>query len=351
MHIIWKAAFACVLASTAQAETFNITIASGHPPVIPWTGALDDLFIAEVNKTLAETGNHSINWNRAYSGTAAKIGGVLEAIEDGIVDMGLVGAVFEPSNLPLNNVMIFAPFNGVDVTDSVKIMDNLMATFPEMSDAWAKHNQVFLASVGVDNFDLFTKEKIESLNDLSGMTIGAAGPNLNWLRGADITGTQVNLTTVYNDMESGIYEGILLFPSSAAAIKLQEVAPYHLKVGFGANAWGGLSINQDVWDDMPQEVQAAIQDAAIHYRDALAERLKVDGIAGLETMQSLGLTTTELSSEQRIEWAQSLPDIATEWAEPLEADSLPANEIIAAYTESLRAGGAEIVRDWGAKAE
>ena len=225
---------------SATAETIPLTVATGHPPVIPWVGELDSFYLPEVNRLLAERGSeHSVAWNPAYGGSLAKIGGVLEAIEQGIADVGIVGAVFEPSNLPLQIVSYYAPFVSGDIATVVEIVDEMHDEIPEMRDAWTDYDQVYLTGIGVDNFNLFTKEPIEDLSDLEGLRIGGAGPNLNWIEGYGATGIQIDLTTIYNDLQTGIYDGVLLFPSSAAAIRVHEVAPHMLRVDFGAMSWPG----------------------------------------------------------------------------------------------------------------
>ena len=89
----------------ASAKTYKITVAAGHPPIFLWVTLARDYFIPEVDKRLLEAGGkHNIVWNQAYGGTIAKIGGVLEAIEENIVDMGFVGTIFEASKMPLHNV-------------------------------------------------------------------------------------------------------------------------------------------------------------------------------------------------------------------------------------------------------
>src|SRR5210317_1840718 len=78
----------------AQAKTYKLTSAAGHPPIFLWVTLTRDFFIPEVDRRLAEAGGKDkITWNQAYGGTVAKLGGVLEAVEEGIVDIGFVGTI------------------------------------------------------------------------------------------------------------------------------------------------------------------------------------------------------------------------------------------------------------------
>ncbi len=76
-----------VLVAPAQAKTYKLMSAAGHPPIFLWVTLTRDFFIPEVDRRLADAGNKDkIVWDQAYGGTMAKLGGVLEAIEEGIVD-------------------------------------------------------------------------------------------------------------------------------------------------------------------------------------------------------------------------------------------------------------------------
>lgn len=81
-------------AGSALAKNYKITVVAGHPPIFLWVTLCRDYFIPEIDKRIAPLG-HKITWNQAYGGTIAKIGGALEAIEEGVADMGFVGTIFE----------------------------------------------------------------------------------------------------------------------------------------------------------------------------------------------------------------------------------------------------------------
>src|SRR5512144_1657785 len=116
MKLAWKLVAAAAVAMLApaplvHAETFNITVSAGHGPQLPWIRLLKDFFMPEVDRRLKEAGGkHSIVWQEAFSGTLAKIGGELAAIEEGIAEMGWVYTIFEPAKLPLHSVTFMAPF-------------------------------------------------------------------------------------------------------------------------------------------------------------------------------------------------------------------------------------------------
>jgi len=53
-----------------------------------------------------------------------------------------------------------------------------------------------------------------------------------------------------------------------------------------------------------------------------------------------------MTDDARAEWANSLPNIAKEWADSLEAKGLPAKETVRQYIAEIRKLGGPVVRDW-----
>jgi len=331
-----------------DAKEFNITVATGHPPVIPWVRVLRDQFIPDVNKQLEGSG-HKIVWNQAYGSTIVKLGGELDAIQKGVVDMSIVGATFHAAKLNLLNVAYYHPFTSPNVGATVKTVDAMYAKVPEMRRLWETNNAVYLAGVGVDAFSIFSTKPVRQLTDLKGMKIAGVGPNLNWLRGTGAVGVVVTPNTIYNDLQTGVYDGLLIATSQAASLKLHEVAPYMLKAEIQAGYWAGLVINSNTMKALPSEVQAALRKAGASYRDALiAEQVRL-AAEGLEIMKKGGIKVTEMDAKDKIVWAAGLPDIAEEWVKSLEEKGLPGKKVQTLYMEGVRAAGETPARNWDRK--
>ena len=82
----------------AQAQALRLTVSAGHPPVFLWVQELQKFFIPEVTKRLSADGKLTIQWNEGYGGTIAKIGGELDALRDGLADLGIVGTIFHAAD-------------------------------------------------------------------------------------------------------------------------------------------------------------------------------------------------------------------------------------------------------------
>ena len=97
------------------ADDISVTIVAGHPPVFRWVKHASQTFIPAVDAALEGSG-HSITWSEQYGGSLAKVGDELEAVEEGLAEIGLVSSLFDPAKLSVQNVTYFTPFVSSDST-------------------------------------------------------------------------------------------------------------------------------------------------------------------------------------------------------------------------------------------
>lgn len=344
---------ATFLASTAVSahaqEEISVTLVNGHPPVFLWVKHLTETYIPTVNKALEGSG-YSIAWSEAYGGTLAAVGGELEALEDGLAEVGVVPTVFEPTALPLQNVSYFTPFSTPDPRLVLETVNALHESVPGMIDSWERYDVEYLGGgFALDNYLLMTNFPVESIDDLSGRRIAAPGPAVNWLEGTGAVGVAGNLTTYYNDIQTGVFDGVIVFPTAAAPAKLQEVAPHITITDFGAQYAGSVVANKTWFDEQPDAVKAALREGAKAYTEAYLQEQTSRVEAALAGMQENGGTLSTLSDEEKARWAAALPQIADTWAKAAEAENLPASEVLDAYIGALKEAGAPLPRDWSAR--
>ncbi len=343
---LFAGALAIAAAGAAQAETLNVTIVAGHPPVFRWVKHASETFIPAVNAALEGSG-HSIEWSEQYGGSLAKVGDELETVEEGLAEIGLVSSLFDPAKLAVQNVTYFTPFVHSDATFVAEWMDELQVSNAAMKTSWEANGLEYLGgAIGIDDYLLMTTFPVNSIADLEGKKIGAPGPAVNWLKGTGAVGVSGNLTTYYNEIKTGVYDGVIVFASAALPGKLHEVAPYITKVGFGAQYAGGLAANKDWFDGLDPAVQTALKDAAKADRVAYHADLDASVTKFLGIMQSQGATVTEVDQAFREQWAAGMDNVAKVWAERLDSEGLDGSGVLKTYLDTMRGAGATPVRNW-----
>lgn len=342
------AGLALLAAAPARSQqTIKLTAVTAHPPSFLWVKLLDEFYIPEVDKRLAAAGNkHKIEWTKAWAGTLVKQGSEAKSLADGVADIGFVSTVFEASRFPLQNVTYYAPFGSADPVVVIKSFEAVQKAVPKMSEAFTRNGLVYLGGTTADSYHLWTKFPVTKVQDLQGKKIGAPGPAGNWIANTGAVPVAGNFASYYEDIKSGVSDGVLVFATGAWSAKLHEVAPYVTKVNFGAMASGALSFGKARFDRLPPELQKILHDVGELYSERLARGQSEAAATSLQNMANAGAKISELPEVERRRWADALPAIGKTWASDAESKGHPGNEVLRQYMQVLTRAGEKPPRDW-----
>ncbi|WP_170592876.1 C4-dicarboxylate TRAP transporter substrate-binding protein [Ruegeria arenilitoris] len=346
------AAVASVMAMPLAAEeTISAVVIDGYPDRALWVKEFTNFFIPEVDKRLAESGNYKMSWQENYGGSIVKPKGVLEGVQLGLGDIGIVTTIFHSSKLPSQGISGSTPFVASDARAVAKAVDEIAREFPAMQNEFAAQNQVYLATgVVLDTYQVFCTEPVSAVSDLEGRKVAGAGLNLRYLEGIkDAAGVRGGLTDFYNMLQTGLVDCAMLWPEAAKTFKIAEVAPYMLKADLGAVNSKTITVNSDYWAKLPDEVKDVLKAVAIDYRDHVAGIAMDRAAASRDAYTEAGGTIVEVSDEERAAWANAMPNVAQEWAATLNENGEQGDAILAAYLGKLQDAGFTGVRDWTAK--
>lgn len=327
------------LAAPAAADTFTLRIGSGHAQgPVTYVNTSHDFLVPEIEKRVAERTEHKVRFIEAYGGSLAKLDETLEAVEKGILDMGHVCFCFEPSKAMAQNLNYFIPFSSPSAVQQLEITRKVYAQNPALAD-FSAYNQTLLALSGYDNYNVGTKFEWEKFADLSGHKLGGAGPNLVWLEGSGTTVVQTGIPDYYTNIQTGVIEGNMLFPSSYYGLKLYEVAPNYKIIDMGAMMVNGLMINNNTAAKLPPEVMDIIREVATEYEMVTAQALDHDQAAGIEKLKAAGTVITVLSPEERQAWAERLAGLPNAKAKEFTAAGFDGPAIFRSYLAAAKEAG------------
>lgn len=341
-------AAAAVLGGPASAEeTIRLTMSSSHPTAVAWVGTLKTHVVDNANSELEKMGSdYRIEWTEAFGGSLYNFQDTLEAVQDGLTDMGWVGALWEPAKMPLQNIMFATPFVTSDTVLAINVMNELNDTIPEMQEEWDRYNLVFLGATVSDTYHLLTKFPIEKLSDLEGKRIVGASSIGTWLEGTGAVPVAGGLPTFYQQIQTGVADGTLIIPTGAYSLKLHEVAPHVTLVDMGVTTVGGLAVNKDTWESLPEDVKTVLAKLGREYSTIHAEEVAARHAGSLEKMAEEGAIIVELPAADRQQWVESLGDLSKTWVATVEEKGIPGTEILTTYMDKMREGGAEPLRQW-----
>lgn len=217
------------------------------------------------------------------------------------------------------------PFLAPSFEDSVTLWE---ATKPVMDEILAKQNLVTLFSVPWPSQGLYSKKKLDSIDDMDGMKV--RGYNAAILQMAELAGAQgvqIEYAELTQALSTGVADATVGSGSSGYEKKLWEVLKYYYEL----NMWlprNLVLVNKESWDGLDQETQNAIKGIAVMSEAAgLARAKEVAGWYNAE-MTKNGMEITP-GSDELVAGFKKIGDIMTkEWLEKAGPDG---QRIIDAY--------------------
>lgn len=325
-----------------DSKTYTLRIGAGHPsgPTV-YVTQLHEYFVPEVVRRVEAETDYEIQFVEGYGGSIAKVAETLESVQSGILDIGAYCVCFEPSKLFLHNFMYFVPFGPQDSEQAVSTARAIYDQHPWLErQLTEKYGQRLLALNGWDNYHLGTVKAWDSVEDLRGVKIAGAGPNLPWLEYAGVTPVQSTLPDAYLSMETGVYDGWLMFPSAYYSFKLHEPAPHYTLIGFGAMG-GAVVVTANIrrFNRLPPEIRTIILEVAREYEQVAARSLDVRQAQGLEDLRRSGAVLRTLPEDARTRWAQSLARFPNDMAQEANRRGMPGSIIMKAYLGEIARRG------------
>ena len=329
-------------------KTIKLTIGTGKPiDSGKWNSTVRDYFVPQVSKRVEEQTDYKIEWREVYSGSVAKPGAVLEAVETGLLDIGHLVYPFEPAKLLLHNFSYWVPFSSPDPIAVNKIGMEIHKRFPALTKVFEeKYNQKFLGCTDGSSYQLITTFPVKTLEDLKGRKIAAAGPNLYYVKAAGAVPVQSGIEEAYTAFKTGVYDGWLITEGIMANLKWPEVAKYVTLVDLGSVVWSGLTINLDTWKKLPPEVQKIVTEVGEAWAAQEPKEIVEESEQNRKKILSMGGQISPLAPEERAKWAARLPNQPAIKAKEAEAKGLPGKEVLRTYIKMQKESGYKFPREW-----
>lgn len=330
-----------VFGAAAQAETFTLRIGSGHPngPAVYVTDTAK-FFVPEVKRRVAAETDHEIEFVEGYGGAIAGVAETLEAVQNGILDIGAYCMCFEPAKLFLHNFPYYAPFGPQDSAVALSAVRSVYDEVPELTEMFEKkYGQTLLGLHGWDNYHLGTTDPWDTVEDLKGVKVGGAGPNLPWLEYAGAIPVQSTLPDGYMSLQTGVYNGWLMFPSAYLGFKFYEPSPNYTLIGFGAMGVNALTMNSRSLSKLPADVQKIIREVGAAYEAQAGASLNAAQARGLDGLEKVGAKIKTLDADARAGWAKSLAAFPNRQAKDADGRGLPGTDVMNAYLKAVSATG------------
>ena len=147
-------------------------------------------------------------------------------------------------------------------------------------------------------------------------------------------------------MQSGVYDGLILFPATWFGFKFHEVAPYWTEMGWGAMAVYIMTVNLKRFSSLPKEIQSILIEEGRNWEAENAKEGVRRHAIGLKKLREAGATVRRLPRKAQIDMARALRDWPDSKAKELDKAGFPGTAIFRRYIELAKKSGVEFPVDY-----
>nr|WP_256471820.1 C4-dicarboxylate TRAP transporter substrate-binding protein [Oceanicola sp. 502str15] len=255
------AATTALLASAATAESVHVVYgAYGSPSSTNVKHGIMP-FIAEAERLTEGSLTFELHPGGSLVGSSTALSGV----RDSLVDAAQVSSIYFPSELPQLNVAIdLSPGISADTRAVAAAATELnLLGCPGCKAEIEEWNIQYLGGYGVSSFSLLCAKPVQTLEDLKGLRVRAAGSFSDLATALGMTPVNTTITEVYEGLQRGQLDCTMGSPGWMDSFSIRDVATNILMLETGT-AFGGpmLDVSLDIWGQLDDDQKDALKRAA-----------------------------------------------------------------------------------------
>ena len=262
------------------------------------------------------------------SNTLVAASDMRNAVVNGIVDLVETDISYDPAAFPLLSA-VYLPNMGMksSVTATYAFNEYFKSDFAELK------GMKIMFVYGMTPFALLSNKPISKLEDLKGLQIRASGYAIEAMRFLGASAIGMPISEVYEAAQKGTIEAIcnsyevLKGWNFAEVVKYGTIAPV---ISIGTHY---IAMNQDVWDSLPSEYQAAIEKVNNEMLTMIAPSFDEMDEEGYEFGLEKNIQFSEVAPDELERWKTALQPIIDKWIADKTAMGLDAQ---AAYDSLMR---------------
>jgi len=324
--------------STMSAQALELKVADSFPGdhylvrlmLKPW---MDDV---------TKRTNGAVTFTHYPNQQIGKATDMLRLTQSGVIDIGYIGPSYVSDKMPLSEV---AQLPGAFQTSCQGTMAYWKSAREGVlaSREYAPNKIKLLMAVALPPYQVWTaKAKVETIKDMQGLKLRTTGGAQDLtVRALGAVPVRMAAPDAYESLSRGTMDGLLFPLDSVVAYGLDKLVKYATEgVSFGSFIVA-YSINQSVWDKLPDDVKKAMNEAS----EAIAPKACADVDRELQVtqqkMKEQGIAFVPLSDTTRAEMKDKLKGVAQEWAAGLDSRGKQASAALKEFDGLLAGGGAK----------
>lgn len=218
----------------------------------------------KLQNTIKEKSDNNIRIRYFRGGELVDSEQFVDAVARGTIDIAYGVGSYWPGQIDVANVEAGLPGAWTSTEEAREVFEKLD---PLIAEAYAEKGVVLIGRGYGSDYELLTKEPVNSLEDLKKMKIRATGQMAKVLKEFDIPTVFLPAEELYVGLSTGVIDGVLYGgPLEYEQLKLNEVAKHYTSLNLLKPGWiETIIVNKKVWDKMNAEQKEIVQEAVGQY--------------------------------------------------------------------------------------
>ncbi|WP_102348834.1 TRAP transporter substrate-binding protein [Bacillus sp. Marseille-P3661] len=212
------------------------------------------------------------------------------------------------------------PYLFSDYEQVEKIASDPNGAIFKLSEQWIAEHDLKLLAVGPSAFRGFANSKHpvvtpEDLNDLKVRTYQDPIVSIFW-EGVS-NAAPLPFSEVYTALETNTIDGLEFQATSLIQRKMDEVTKYYTDIDWQWTSGANVIVPKKLWDELPADLQKAVQEAAVEAMKYQGELQKEDDKSALDKLEENGVEVHRLTPEERQKWSDYARSLDSKFSEAI----------------------------------
>lgn len=254
-------------------------------------------------------------------GTLLTSQNMFDGVLQGVADIGVGGATYEPGRFPLISINDLPGLYVTAKQASASIYDVLMAN----QDIAELKDYHLVTTFTMEPGYLMTIKKYETLESLKGAEIRTpGGPKVLEALGA--VGVGMPQSEVAQALQTNVIQGVYSSREVLYDFKYAEKCKYIIDYPLGQVTFLAV-MTKDKYNSLPDNVKKAIDDLSKPFSEKAAEIMDTTAVEALEWgIAEQGMEVVKLSDAEKAKFDAALSPLRETWLAEIAAKGLPAED-------------------------
>ena len=272
-----------------------------------------------------------------WGGALANPASMVDSVGSGLADMGYV--VGEYTTLLSRMAFASIPYVENDPWVAMRATFDTVSENEDVQDQLAETGVQFLNTFGPGPTQILSREPITTVEEFAGKKFQGAGAWQDWGKAMGAVPVTLPYHEGYPALERGTTDALQGWITVTRAYKLYEVSPHITLANSGMTTSTGVVINQELFDSMPADLKAILQDTSVELMDRYAQALTAETDTIMEALtqgvDGYKVTFHELPEDELARWKERAAFLVPAYVEAANESGLDGQAIWDAYSANL----------------